>query len=79
METHRIEMALSQIETIDSRSRHRNHAFPQTSRRGLDIKKNSGPPPRVKFVLDIPFHRTLSPTGAREYNYSFPALAPVGA
>src|SRR2546428_616122 len=61
METHRIEGPLSPVESLDLRSRPTPHAFPQTARWGLDIKKNSSPPPRVKFVLDIPFHRTLSP------------------
>lgn len=62
MQTHRIVIALnlSQKPPIAVQTRRSS----QTAGWGLDIKKNFRPPPWVKFVLDIPFHRTLSPAGA---------------
>jgi hypothetical protein len=61
MQTHRIVIALnlSQKPPIAVQTRRSS----QTAGWGLDIKKNFRPPPWVKFVLDIPFHRTLSRSG----------------
>ena len=63
MQTHRIVIALNLIQRPPIAVQTRRSS--QTAGWGLDIKKNFRPPPWVKFVLDIPFHRTLSPTGAR--------------
>jgi hypothetical protein len=63
MQTHRIVIALNLIQRRPIAVQTRRSS--QTAGWGLDIKKNFWPPPWVKFVLDIPFHRTLSPKGAR--------------
>ena len=59
MQTHRIVIALNLIQKPPIAVQTRRSS--QTAGWGLDIKKNFWPPPWVKFVLDIPFHRTLSP------------------
>jgi hypothetical protein len=64
METHRLDIALNPMERPPIAVRTPRSS--QTERWGLEIKKNFSPPPAVKFVLDIPFHRTLSHDGARE-------------
>jgi hypothetical protein len=58
MQTHRIVIALNLIQRRPIAVQTRRSS--QTAGWGLDIKKNFWPPPWVKFVLDIPFHRTLS-------------------
>jgi hypothetical protein len=58
MQTHRIVIALNLIQRPPIAVQTRRSS--QTAGWGLDIKKNFRPPPWVKFVLDIPFHRTLS-------------------
>src|SRR5215510_4010778 len=61
MKTDRIGTALNPMEKTPIGVR--TQCSSQTARWALDIRKNSQPPPAVKFVLDISFHRTLSHSG----------------
>jgi hypothetical protein len=67
METHRLDIALNPMERPPIAVRTPRSS--QTERWGLEIKKNFSPPPAVKFVLDIPFHRTLSPRTGEGENF----------